>query len=323
MTKRATVTGASGFVGANLVRRLLEAGHDVHVLLRPGYQPWRLQEILPQLRVDVLELSNAEKVRAAIAGARPDWIFHLAAYGAYADQTDVDRMVATNITATVNLVRACVAVGFESLVNIGSSSEYGFKDHAPSEDEALEPNSDYAVTKASATLYCRSTALRLKVPITTLRLYSVYGPWEQPTRLIPTLLVRGLDGRWPPLVDPAVARDFVFTEDVIDACLMAAERSGSSPGAIYNIGTGRQTTLGEVVGVVKELLAIGDEPSWGSMPRRVWDTTSWVADNRRAVAALDWRPDRSLRAGLTATLEWLQQRPDRLRWYRECLGSRP
>ena len=321
MTKRASVTGASGFVGANLVRRLLEAGHDVHVLLRPGYQPWRLQEVLPQLRVDVLELGNAEKVRAAIAGARPDWIFHLAAYGAYADQTDVDQMVATNIKATINLVRACVAAGFEAFVNIGSSSEYGFKEHAPSEDEALEPNSDYAVTKASATLYCRSTAIRLRMPITTLRLYSVYGPFEEPKRLIPTLLVRGLEGRWPPLVDPAVARDFVFADDVTDACLMAATRSGSSPGAVYNIGTGRQTTLGEVVGVVKDLLAIGAEPSWGSMPRRVWDTTSWVADNRRAVAALGWRPDRTLRAGLTATLDWLQQNPERLRLYRERLAA--
>ena len=321
MRKRATVTGASGFVGANLVRRLLEAGHDVHVLLRPGYQAWRLHEVLPQLRVDIVDLGNAESVRAVIAGARPDWIFHLAAYGAYADQTDVEQMVATNITATINLVRACVAVGFEAFVNIGSSSEYGFKEHAPSEDEVLEPNSDYAVTKASATLYCRSTAIRLQMPITTLRLYSVYGPFEEPKRLIPTLLVRGLEGRWPPLVDPAVARDFVFTDDVTDACLMAATRSGSSPGAIYNIGSGRQTTLDEVVGVVKDLLAVGVEPSWGSMPRRVWDTTSWVGDNRRAVAALDWRPDRTLRAGLTATLDWLQQNPDRIRLYRDRLAA--
>jgi len=185
----------------------------------------------------------------------------------------------------------------------------------------LEPNSDYAVTKASATLYCRSTAIRLRMPITTLRLYSVYGPFEEPKRLIPTLLVRGLDGRWPPLVDSAVARDFVFTDDVTDACLAAATRPASSPGAIYNIGTGRQTTLGEVVGAVKDLLAIGLEPSWGSMPRRVWDTTSWVADNRRAVAALDWRPDRTLRAGVRATLDWLQQNPDRLRLYRERLAG--
>jgi nucleoside-diphosphate-sugar epimerase len=79
--------------------------------------------------------------------------------------------------------------------------------------------------------------------------------------------------------------------------------------------------LGEVVSVVKDLLAIGDEPRWRSMPRRVWDTSSWVADNRRAVAALDWRPDRTLRAGLTATLDWLQQNPDRLRLYRERLAA--
>ena len=111
-------------------------------------------------------------------------------------------MLAVNMLGTVNLLTACLEVGFTGFVHTGSSSEYGFKDHAPREDEYLEPNSDYAVTKAAATLYCRQIAVDRGVNVTTLRLYSAYGPWEEPTRLVPTLIAKGLGGEIPELVSP-------------------------------------------------------------------------------------------------------------------------
>src|SRR5262249_24369371 len=143
-----------------------------------------------------------EDPAAVVRRVRPEWVFHLAAHGAYSSQTDVRQILQTNVLGTAALVEACLETGFEAFVDTGSSSEYGFTDHAPAEDEAPEPNSHYAVAKASATLFCRHTARSRHVHIPTLRLYSVYGPWEEPTRLIPTLLVRGLDGTLPPLVDP-------------------------------------------------------------------------------------------------------------------------
>src|SRR5207237_854558 len=140
----------------------------------------------------------------------------------YSSQTDLSQMVRTNFTSTINLVESCLKTGFEVFVNTGSSSEYGFKNHAPSEDEAIEPNSDYAVSKAVATLYCRHKARQKNVHIPTLRLYSIYGPYEEPTRLMPALLIRGLSGELPPLVNPDIARDYVYTEDAVDAFLLAA-----------------------------------------------------------------------------------------------------
>ena len=120
----------------------------------------------------MVALDDAWAVRAAVSSIQPRWIFHLAVHGAYPGQTDLAEMVRTNIQGTMNLVEACVAEGFDAFVNTGSSSEYGVKDHAPSENSWLEPNSHYAVTKASATRYCRYTAQQHKVPLTTLRLYS-------------------------------------------------------------------------------------------------------------------------------------------------------
>ena len=254
--KRAIVTGATGFVGANLARRLLRDGHEVHLLVRPEYQAWRIADIQPHVHIHEIQLTDSESVTPLIRRIQPDWIFHLAAYGAYSSQTNVKQMLATNIMSTATLVEACLETGFESFINTGSSSEYGFKDQAPTESDWLDPNSYYAVTKASATLFCRYTARSKGVSIPTLRLYSVYGPLEEPTRLIPTVIMRGLASELPPLVNPETARDYIYVDDVMNAYLLAATRPGEDLGAVYNVGTGIQTSLREVVDVARRVLDI-------------------------------------------------------------------
>jgi nucleoside-diphosphate-sugar epimerase len=175
-------------------------------------------------------LDDRSAVERAVRRIKPEWIFHLAAHGAYSWETDVDRILATNVGGTVNLVRAGLRAGFDALVNAGSSSEYGFKKKAPGEREWVEPNSHYAVAKVAATHFCRLTAQRERVKIATLRLYSVYGPWEDPGRLMPTMVVQGLAGKLPPLVDPRVARDYVYVDDVSEAFVRAAAKPHPEPG---------------------------------------------------------------------------------------------
>lgn len=307
--KRVILTGGTGFVGANLARRLLRDGHEVHLLVRGGHAAWRIEAIRADVRLHEADLCDEEALARAVADIRPDWVFHLAAYGAYSWQTDLRRTVQTNVVGTVALVEACLKAGFEAFVHTGSSSEYGFKDHAPSETEALEPNSHYAVAKASATLFCRHTAQGRGVRLPTLRLYSVYGPYEDPARLMPTLIRQGLKGTLPPLVNPETARDFVYAEDVCEAYLLAASRPGQEPGAVYNVGTGVQTTLREVVGVARRAMDIRAEPAWGSMPPRQWDTGVWVADSRKIREALGWRPRHTFEEGFRETVAWFRDDP--------------
>jgi UDP-glucose 4-epimerase len=313
--KRTLLTGATGFVGANLARWLLGAGHEVHLLVRSGYEPWRLEGIRADVHLHQVDLADGDALAGVVARIRPEWVFHLAAHGAYASQRDVQAIVRTNVLGTMNLVEACLRSGFEAFVHTGSSSEYGFKDHPPAETEALDPNSHYAVTKASATLYCRYTARSRDVSITTLRLYSAYGPWEEPTRLMPTLVVRGLGGVLPPLVNPEIARDYVYVDDVIDACVLAASRPAAERGAVYNLGTGVQTSLREVVALVRRVLGVTGEPVWGSMPDRSWDTAVWVSDSRAIRADLGWAPRHTLEQGFRRLVDWLRDDPGLHRFY--------
>jgi dolichol-phosphate mannosyltransferase len=118
-------------------------------------------------------------------------------------------------------------------------------------------------------------------------------------------------------VNPDTARDYVYVDDVCDAYLAAATRALPEPGAVYNIGSGRQTTLREVVEVARRLLSIDAEPQWGTMPGRVWDTSVWVADNRRARAELGWAPRHDLESGLRCMLAHWLEHPQLAAWYEE------
>ena len=166
-------------------------------------------------------------------------------------------------------------------------------------------------------MHCRFIARSRRVNVPTLRLYSAYGPFEEPTRLMPTIVVRGMAGELPPLVTPETARDYVHVDDVCDAFVLAATVRTDEPGAVYNIGTGTQTTLRELVAEARSLMDIKAEPQWGTMANRLWDTSVWVADNRKAIAMLGWSPRHTLTEGLSAFVGWFGKNPAMTSFYRQ------
>lgn len=313
--KRVLVTGGSGFVGANLVRRLLRDGHEVHLILRSGHQRWRLEEIAGECQEYSADLEDREAIRRCVSRVRPEWVFHLAAYGAYSRESGIEWMIATNLKGTIGLLDVCVDVGVAAFVYAGSSSEYGFKDHAACEDEIIQPNSHYAITKAAATHYCQFVAAERGVKAAIVRLYSIYGPYEDPSRLIPALVIHGLRGALPPLAAAGIARDFVYIDDAVDAMLRVA--GAGRPGTIYNICTGVQSTLASVVDTARTLMNLATEPVWGNMPARAWDTESWLGSPSRMERELGWRARTDLRGGLQRTIDWMLSDSRRRAFYEE------
>ncbi|HEY2284021.1 MAG TPA: NAD-dependent epimerase/dehydratase family protein [Solirubrobacteraceae bacterium] len=305
---RALVTGAEGFLGANLVRHLISAGHEVIALSRPGGTSWRLDEISTEVRILELDLRETSAIERLLTATRPQWVFHLAAHGAYSWQTDIAAMIGVNIAATAALLAAASDIDVQAFVNVGSSSEYGLKAHAPREDEWLEPNSHYAVTKAAGS-HLTALAAADGLPAVTLRLYSIYGPWEDPGRLMPALVREATRGKLPSLVGPETARDFVYVEDCCDALLRAAmSGAGGGPGATLNIGSGSQTRLWELVELAREALGVTALPEWSTMERRGWDTSVWVSDPHAAFEHLGWRASIPLEDGLVRMAAWLRSR---------------
>jgi UDP-glucose 4-epimerase len=315
LPKRVLISGASGFIGANLVRRVLADGHEAHVVLRPEYQGWRLRDVLGDLRCHAVDLQDREGIAAVVRELRPEWVFHLAAYGAYSNQLGFEQMVATNLLGCAALLDASADAGCEAFINAGSSSEYGLKDHAATEDEVLRPNSHYAIAKAAASHYCGFTARSRGVNAITVRLYSAYGPYEEPGRLIPTLLVHALEGTLPPLVGPGTARDFIYVDDAVDAMMRLAGAAGVPRGSVYNVCTGKQTTLAEIVETVRRMLGVAVSPVWGTMPQRSWDTDVWVGSPAALCARVGWQAPTALSEGLRRTAAWLNENSERLKFY--------
>lgn len=305
-SKRILITGASGFIGSNLLRRLLWLGFKhVHIVLRPSSDTWRICDIrnaAHEYEGDITDLPFLKKV---VKEARPEVIFHCAIYGGYPFQKDEDRTFLTNFNGTVNLVRVCRDIRYKSFVNLGSSSEYGIKDGPMKETDLLEPFSVYGVSKAAATLYAQAAALKDKKPITTIRPFSVFGPYEDPGRLMPSIIKAGLTGAELIVRSPRAVRDYVYIDDAVDL-LIAAASKGRSLG-IINLGGARQRTVKEIVRIVSKVSGNKIRVKYAEASGPVLDPDPWQADMSKAKKLLGWRMKTSFEDGIKHTMEWMEE----------------
>lgn len=304
--ERYLVTGGAGFVGANLVRQLHQRGAEVHVLLRPESDAWRLGD-LPVARHPT-GLDSADSIRGLLLEVQPTVVIHCAAYGAYLGrQTDERRMFETNVLGTRTLLHAAEAISYRAFLNIGSSSEYGQKAHPMAETDVPEPVNPYGVTKVSQTLYCQCYARLSGRPVATVRLFSVYGPYEPAGRLFPNLILAGLDGRPMRLAGGGTqARDFIAAEDVVEG-LVRLSRLPDLSGQLVNLGTGRLTTVAQFAELVRELTGGRSPIAYDAVPLKGIENPVWVADLSRLEDRLGWRPSRRLEESLPALIEWYRR----------------
>lgn len=302
--ERVVLIGGGGFIGANLIRRLLDLQSEIHLIWKKSSNPWRLQDIKDKITFHTVDIQNKKTLTSLMKKISPTAIFHLAAYSAYRNQDDVERMIDVSIYGTLNLLLASKDIPYKIFVNTGSSSEYGFKEKPMKESDMLAPISFYASTKAAGTLLCQVFAYQYKKPIVTLRPFSVYGPYEEKDRFLPTIIRAIIRGTPIKLTSGKQRRDFIYVDDLVDAYIKTLKNGDKLSGKILNIGTGKEYTNDEVVGTLFKVTKTKVSIKKGAFPIRIWDSSHWVADITQAKKLLNWKPKYSLVKGLKATYEW-------------------
>jgi UDP-glucose 4-epimerase len=298
--RRLLVTGASGFIGARLCRRAIEAGAIVHAVSR---EP---QSDSGEVRWERADLTDAAAARTLVRRVQPDHVLHLASeVSGGRDLHLVLPMLRANLLAAVNVMVACAEAGCARVVLAGSMEEPDMGD-----PEAVA-QSPYAVAKWGALAYARHFRALHGLPVVHLRVFMVYGPGQLDLRkLVPYVAVSLLRGAAPRLTSGARAVDWVYVDDVVDAFLRAAASDGAE-GRSLDIGSGELVSTRALVVRLRELVGGDVEPAFGAIADRPLERVR-AADPAAAAEALGWHPRTPLEEGLARTVDFYRSNLDRL-----------
>lgn len=303
------IIGASGFIGAKLFFSLRQCRDDVFGCSGNIKNSWRFKHDQWN-NLENVDITNYTELEKLITKIKPRTIFNLSAYGGHSYQDDVEKIHLVNYMGTSNVLRILSTRDFSAFVGAGSSSEYGLNSAGPTEKDKLTPNSEYAVSKIGASYLIRYYGKIIGLPVIHLRLYSIFGPWEDRRRLMPILVSKCLKNEWPKLVEREVSHDFVYVDDCTNAFIKAAlylyggKDNLRSPGMSVNIATGIKTTMEDLTEKAKHIFNVTPQPHFGSIPNKKWDIPNWYGNPRLAHQILKWHPWTSLEIGLKLLAEW-------------------
>jgi UDP-glucose 4-epimerase len=292
--RRALVTGATGFIGSALCRRLVASGTAVHGVSRvsrstgDGIRWWQA------------DLSEAGAANRIVRQARPHVVFHLASH--VSGDRGLGAVAPTlrdNLVTTVNLLTAAAEAGETRVVLAGSMEEPDRDDPAPS--------SPYAAAKTAASAYARLFDQLYGLPVVNLRVFMVYGPGQQDgTKLVPYVISSLLRGEGPRLSSGRREVDWVYVDDVV-AAFVAAGEAEKAPGSTLDIGSGELVSIRSLVEQIAALVGGDVRPVFGALPDRPGERPrdAEVEPSRKTIG---WEPSTPLDVGLARTVEWFRAR---------------
>ena len=295
MSRRALITGASGFIGRALTERLLNDGWGV---IAVGRDPLHLPHATEQIGVARYDDATLAK---ALAGRQADLIFHLAAYGVAPGQRDPDLMFDVNVAGTSAMVRAAKLVGARALVYAGSSAEYA---EAPSgmaitEDYPLTTRALYGASKAAGGLWARAMAAREGISFQWLRVFGVYGPGEAPHRLLPAIATKLARDETVDLSPGNQIRDLLYIDDVVSALVLGAEAALAGEEGPFNLCSGQPVSVRDVAIAVADALGKPrDKLIFGAIPYRPDENLWLLGDGTRLMNATAFQPKFDLALGI-------------------------
>jgi len=316
--RHAIVTGAAGFIGSNLVDRLLAEEWSVTGIdCFTDYYARETKESNLALALanprftlvegDLVDLADDGRLAALMADA--PYVFHLAAQAGVRASWGEDFSIYThhNVLATQKLLEVARAVGVEKVVYASSSSVYGDTDVLPMrEDAACWPHSPYGVTKLAAEHLCRLYARNFGVPTVSLRFFTVYGPRQRPDMAFHKFIRAMLAGDSIEIFDDGTqTRDFTYVDDIVGGLLLALD---APDGGVFNLGGGARVTLNEALTVMAD--AVGARLDVTPGARQAGDVRDTSASLEKSGPVLGYAPTVGLAEGLAAEVAWLRASTD-------------
>ncbi len=295
---RVLVTGAGGFIGTHLVRRLVELGADTHTVSR------RTDGDNARWKVHHADLRNASATADVMDAAQPEVVFHLAGevYGSRELRAVLPTLTG-NLQSTVNLLSAATETGLPRVVLAGSMEE-----PEPAEVRS-SASSPYALSKWAAAAYAQLFHALWSLPTVVLRIAMTYGPAQPDGRkLVPYVVNSLLAGREPQLTSGTRKIDWVYVDDVVDA-FVAAACVPAAVGRTFDVGSGLPVDIRQTVEMLRQVVGADVLPRYGAIEDRPLDSAR-IADVRDAAELLGWRATVGLQDGLSRTVEWYRDRAD-------------
>jgi len=312
--RRFLVTGGAGFIGSHIVRRLVAEGARVRVLdLFTTGRRANLVDVEDEIELFEGDICDMATVQRAVADV--EYVLHLAALVSVPESVEQpERNFAVNLTGTHNLLLAARAAQVRRVVFSSTCAVYG--DHTAPHHEELAPRalSPYAAAKLGAEQLCRSFTHVYGLPTVCLRYFNVFGPGQNPrggyAAAIPLFVTALLDEEPPRIFgDGLQSRDFVYVSNVVDANLRACAIP-AAVGGVFNIGTGRETSLRELLATLSTIVGREVDPIFAAP--RVGDIRHSYGDITRAAAVLGYQPTVGLAEGLRETFAWYRDQASRL-----------
>jgi UDP-glucuronate 4-epimerase len=315
---RVLITGAAGFIGFHCSRSLLCAGHevlgfdDLNSYYDPRYKQTRLDTLAAFEAFSFVkgDVADERAIRSAWRSFRPEWVLHLAAQAGVRYSLENPRAyLHSNIVAFQNVIDLARETRPANFVYASSSSVYGNNERLPfrESDEAYKPISLYAATKISNEVVARAYGHLFELPMTGLRFFSVYGPFDRPDRALFRFAEAITNDRPIQVFNGGrMVRDFTYIDDLVTGIVAALKRP--QVGQIYNLGRGKAVELTYVIDILEARL--GKKAVRQLLPLQAGDVRATVADVSKARAELGYDPQTDVEDGVARFVDWyLSRRP--------------